>query len=549
MTTEAQYEDVLERIDELDDLGKRDEAQALCADALAQAEKAGDGPYIHAFRGALAYLRGDYEAYRREAAEALRLSPESPMLNREMGVALGLDARHEEALEYLSKALALRPDYPRALGQLAALLVSLSRFGEALDAIERALAQEPDNHVDLATRADVLAKLGRRDQAFASVERALAAEPASVYARWTKAEILSRSGDTDGALEWFAKAESLRPGDAALLRDWGVCLSNSGRLDEAMAKLEAALAASPGEFGVRLSHTIVMGLSGLEATAAKELQQLLRDRPDSEQAKLWLFRFAEPRRAGELERKRLEERQREERERWELAIRLDAWRKLSGRTAHRVDNQLFAAKGALRTLKEHASPETSEEIRDIEASLDRVGRICMEFRRFSTEQPPKARATDVRLLIHDAVSRLRKSAEGMELEEDLPPLMPECQWDPQQIEQAITELLENAIRHTPKGKKIAVEAQPLERNGKQGVRIAVQNEGQGIEGKYKERLFEPFFSLRPGGTGLGLAIVKQIIDNHKGGIRETGEPGKFARFEIELPARPFEEEAHEDPGD
>ena len=549
MTTEAQYEDLFERTDELDDVGKRDEARGLCADALALAEKAGDRPYIHAFRGQLAYLRGEHEAYRRETAEALRLNPESPMLNREMGVAMGFGERYEEALEYLRKALALRPDYPRALRGLSASLADLSRLGEALDAIERALAHKPDNHFDLAIRAQVLANLGRRDEAFASIERALAAEPASVYAKRVKAGMLSRSGDTDGALEWFAKAESLRPGDARILADWGVCLADSGRLGEAMAKLEAALAAGPTDFGVRLNHAIVTGLSGQEAAATKELQQLVRDRPDSEQAKLWLFRFAEPRRAGELERERLEERQRQEREGWELAIRLDAWRKLSGRTAHRVDNQLFAAKGALRTLKEHASPETSEEIRDIEASLDRVGRICMEFRRFSTEQPPKARATDVRLLIHDAVSRLRKSAEGMELEEDLPPLMPECQWDPQQIEQAITELLENAIRHTPKGKKIAVEAQPLERNGKQGVRIAVQNEGQGIEGKYKERLFEPFFSLRPGGTGLGLAIVKQIIDNHKGGIRETGEPGKFARFEIELPARPFEEEAHEDPGD
>jgi len=57
----------------------------------------------------------------------------------------------------------------------------------------------------------------------------------------------------------------------------------------------------------------------------------------------------------------------------------------------------------------------------------------------------------------------------------------------------------------------------------------------------KSRIFLPFVSMRPGGTGLGLAIVRQTIENHGGTIRETGTPGKGARFEIELPALPDEE--------
>jgi two-component system sensor histidine kinase AtoS len=57
----------------------------------------------------------------------------------------------------------------------------------------------------------------------------------------------------------------------------------------------------------------------------------------------------------------------------------------------------------------------------------------------------------------------------------------------------------------------------------------------------KPRLFEAFFSTRPGGSGLGLAIVKQIVENHGGRIRETGTPGKGGRFEVELPAAPTQE--------
>ena len=65
----------------------------------------------------------------------------------------------------------------------------------------------------------------------------------------------------------------------------------------------------------------------------------------------------------------------------------------------------------------------------------------------------------------------------------------------------------------------------------------------------KEAVFRPFVSRRPGGTGLGLAIVRQIVENHKGTIRETGKVGEGARFEIELPALPDEEMSDEGAGD
>jgi len=230
-------------------------------------------------------------------------------------------------------------------------------------------------------------------------------------------------------------------------------------------------------------------------------------------------------------------------------IRLDAWRRLSARTAHRLDNQLFAARGALRVLKGQVRPEASEGLGDVDACLTRLARISKEFRRFSTDEQPTARPTNVRMLLEEAVRRYAKSAQSVEVVEAIPLLLPECLWDPQQIDQGVTELLENAIRHTPPGGTVRVEAESVEKAGKQHVMIRICNDGEGVRREHKARLFEPFFSLRPGGTGLGLAIVKQIIDNHKGSIRETGEPGKFARFEIELPTRPFEEDTDEGPGD
>ncbi|MHC4481429.1 MAG: tetratricopeptide repeat protein [Planctomycetota bacterium] len=553
MPTEAEYEAMLDRADDLFEVGKSEEANGICRHALREAEAAGDEAFVHCFQGELAFLEGDDQRSLEEKGRAFRLSPDSSLLNREMACALNRMGLNEEALGYYDRALLLRPDYARALCGRASTLTNLSRHHETLDAVNKALEITPGDPYASAIRAAVLLKMSMYEDALSTLDGILAIEPTMVFALVVKGAVLAQTGRPQDALECFAKADALRPRDTRNLVAWAVVLANRGRLDEALAKLDEALEIGPRKREARLNHAIVLGRLGRRYEAVGELQGLLDDHPDDEKAKLWLFRFSglerAPEQARELEEQRAEERRRQEQKEYETRIRLDAWRRLSGRTAHRVGNQLFAARGALRTLREQAAPDRAEEIQDIEDCLNRIGRVCTEFRRFSAERPPKPKATDVRLLVQDAVRRYGKSAEGIELTEDLPPLLPECRWDAQQVEQAVTELLENAIRHTPKGKRIRVSAEALERDGKQHVRIVIQNEGEGIDAKYKARLFEPFFSLRPGGTGLGLAIVRQVIENHKGSVRETGEAGKFARFEIELPARPFEDDSHEGPGD
>jgi len=116
-----------------------------------------------------------------------------------------------------------------------------------------------------------------------------------------------------------------------------------------------------------------------------------------------------------------------------------------------------------------------------------------------------------------------------------------CLLDRDQIDQALGELLENAIHHTPAHGEIRVTAAPVALPAGMRVRITVQDTGPGVPNEDKERIFEPFFSKRPGGSGLGLAIVRQIVENHRGTIRETGGANQGARFEIELPAHTKQE--------
>ena len=70
---------------------------------------------------------------------------------------------------------------------------------------------------------------------------------------------------------------------------------------------------------------------------------------------------------------------------------------------------------------------------------------------------------------------------------------------------------------------------------KRGVEITFEDTGPGIPAELREQIFNPFFTTKETGVGLGLSIVSKIIDDHRGSIRVTSEPGKGACFSVFLP--------------
>jgi len=109
--------------------------------------------------------------------------------------------------------------------------------------------------------------------------------------------------------------------------------------------------------------------------------------------------------------------------------------------------------------------------------------------------------------------------------------------DPSLIEQAVVNLLDNAIKYSDDGGIVRVEAA----QGEDEVTIAVQDQGAGIDKKHLSRLFERFYrvdkarSRQLGGTGLGLAIVKHIVQAHGGKVLVESTLGKGSTFTIHLP--------------
>ena len=104
------------------------------------------------------------------------------------------------------------------------------------------------------------------------------------------------------------------------------------------------------------------------------------------------------------------------------------------------------------------------------------------------------------------------------------------------LEQALVNLIDNAVKYSGLGSKVEVEA------GKEDgqVRIRVTDQGVGIPGEHLPRLFERFYrvdasrSRKIGGTGLGLAIVKHIAQAHGGKVEVESTPGQGSSFTISL---------------
>ncbi|MEW6324421.1 MAG: ATP-binding protein [Nitrospirota bacterium] len=112
--------------------------------------------------------------------------------------------------------------------------------------------------------------------------------------------------------------------------------------------------------------------------------------------------------------------------------------------------------------------------------------------------------------------------------------------DRQRLTDALVNLLDNAVKYTPDGGAVTLEAQAAD----DAVQIAVADTGIGIPPKELSRIFERFYrvdrarSREPGGTGLGLAIVKHVIEAHGGQIAVQSEVGKGSRFSMILPKQP-----------
>jgi signal transduction histidine kinase len=123
---------------------------------------------------------------------------------------------------------------------------------------------------------------------------------------------------------------------------------------------------------------------------------------------------------------------------------------------------------------------------------------------------------------------------GIELRPHLASDLPRVRADRKLLRQVLLNLALNAQQAMPEGGLL--EWQTYDRDGR--VCLDVIDTGCGISEVARSKLFQVFFSTKPGGNGLGLPTVRKIVEAHGGTIQCESEPGRGTRFTIRLPAAP-----------
>lgn len=178
--------------------------------------------------------------------------------------------------------------------------------------------------------------------------------------------------------------------------------------------------------------------------------------------------------------------------------------------------------------------------RDIEQEALRLNRIVGNLLDLSRIEDGSLRPEkgwyDLGALVDDVLGRLRTMTAQHRLVVEVPEDLPPVPLDYVEIDQVLSNLVENATRYAPPGTEVRISARRVDRE----VHIVVEDQGPGIAPAALARVFRPFCHIdtaasRPHGIGLGLAIVKGLIEAHQGRIRVENRPGGGARFAFTLP--------------
>jgi signal transduction histidine kinase len=174
----------------------------------------------------------------------------------------------------------------------------------------------------------------------------------------------------------------------------------------------------------------------------------------------------------------------------------------------------------------------------------RLSGLLTDFLKFARPRPPKPLASDLNALAREAARIARGSrpqADAVTVDLDLADTLPAAPVDPDQLQQALLNILVNALDAAASSAaagrpaRVTVATAGPGQSGSAWI-VRVADTGPGIDPEARARLFEPFFSRKPDGNGLGLAISKRIVEAHAGRIEVASAPGEGATFSIVLPA-------------
>ncbi len=215
--------------------------------------------------------------------------------------------------------------------------------------------------------------------------------------------------------------------------------------------------------------------------------------------------------------------------------------------SHELKTPITSIKAAVETLQDGALTDPTDAGRFLEMIARRANRLSaiiddlLNLSRIEQQSEAAEIAFEMTALgpvlsaavqVCEAKARAKETPILLRIDETL-----EARINPALVETALINLIDNAIKYSPAGSPVEVEASADEKE----ILISVRDQGEGIEAKHLDRIFERFYrvdkarSSKLGGTGLGLAIVKHIAAAHGGRVTVESVPGRGSRFQLHLP--------------
>jgi signal transduction histidine kinase len=221
-------------------------------------------------------------------------------------------------------------------------------------------------------------------------------------------------------------------------------------------------------------------------------------------------------------------------------------RDLVANVSHELRTPIGALQVLLENLVDGVEPPDQATLRTALAQTERLGRLVSQLLDLSRLESGGLPLDRTRFALRPMLEQVTRECELGEafgerhvwLKVCVQPGDLQADGDAERVHQVIANLLDNAVRHSPRDGRVWLSAHA----GSGVTTIEVADEGPGIEPHELERVFERFYrpdgarSLNDGGAGLGLAIARWIVDAHGGSIRaEAREPGG-CKMVVELPA-------------
>jgi PAS domain S-box-containing protein len=216
-----------------------------------------------------------------------------------------------------------------------------------------------------------------------------------------------------------------------------------------------------------------------------------------------------------------------------VAEKLAALHTLSAGVAHELRNPLSAMDLNLHLLEQElrdsvpVARKTGHYLEVLNAECRRLSAILDNFMKFARPSSVDTHEVDVHRVVEHIVALMQLEAQehnicfDYTIEKDLPPVL----GDETQISQVLLNVIVNAFQAMADGGRCHLAANTCTSDGNRWVEISVRDTGVGIPEEAMPRLFDPFYTTKPGGSGLGLAIAYRIMQDHGGLISVSAAPG------------------------